>query len=290
METEPSPAFAVLTGRATLRLEGADARPFLQGLVSNDVMRADARTAVFAALLTPQGKVLFDLLISGQGTGLRLECAADRAEALAATLQRYRLRAKVTIAPGEEAVAALWGTKTLPPLPEGVAAFADPRLAAMGFRLYGPPAELESPPPGTFAATASGYLAHRLAEGVPEGACDLVPEQAFLLECNAEELHGVDFRKGCYVGQELTARMKHRGTARRRILLISGAEALPPPGTAILEGAREIGVLHSRLGGQGLGTVRLDRLAEGGAFTAGGIGISITAPPYPVPLGTGEPS
>jgi hypothetical protein len=258
----------VLSDRAVIEMTGPDAAAFLQGLITNDVTKAANGRAVYAALLTPQGKIITDFLVAPIDGGFLLDCAKAAAADLAARLKKYKLRAKVTITerPDLSAVAS--------PIPiEG--GIADPRLAALGFRAY------QANPTASDNATA--YHAHRIAQGVPDSR-DIAPETHFPLDCNFEELHGVDFDKGCYVGQELTARMKHRATARRRILRVS-APTLPPPGAPITLGATEIGEMMGSLNGHGLAIIRLDRLGEATEATAGGTTVHISRPAYPLILG-----
>src|SRR5690348_8047791 len=202
----------LLQDRAIIALSGPDTRGFLQGLITNDVDELAPDKPLYAALLTPQGKILFDFLLvdGGEGTVL-VDCWAPARDALIKRLTLYRLRAKVEIAPRNDlAVFASWDGDTLPGL-----VFSDPRLAALGRRSFAPN-----------AAGPGEYLAHRLALGIPEAA-DLGSDKTFALDAGLDELHGVAFDKGCYIGQELTARMKHRGTARKRILPVESADKSP---------------------------------------------------------------
>jgi hypothetical protein len=258
-----------LTDRAVLEVLGPDATSFLQDLVTNDVTRAAGGRAVYAALLTPQGKIIYDFLIVPTEGGFRLDCAKASAPDLAARLTKYKLRAKVTIAERADlAVVASPGSLT--------DAYADPRLAALGFRT------ITTAPPTSDEAAA--YHAHRIALGVPD-SIDIPPETLFPLDCNFEELQGVDFDKGCYVGQELTARMKHRATARRRILPVAAETPLPPAGTPLTLGATEIGELRGSIGANGLAIVRLDRLGNATEATAAGVAVRVGRPAYPLILG-----
>ena len=247
----------LLDDRAVVALSGPDARTLLQGLVTNDIGALKPGIALYAALLTPQGKILFDFLISeGEGAVL-LDCAVSHAEALAKHLTMYRLRAKVEIAVRPQ-LAVVWG--------EGL---TDPRLAALGKRAIVARAE-------TGAGPSEAYLEHRLGLGVPEGG-DFGSDRMFALDAGLEELSGVSFEKGCYVGQELTARMKHRGTARKRLLLIQGDGALPPPGTDVVASGQSLGEVVTVYGHRGFALIRLDRLAEAG-------GAPVTAGNLPVRL------
>jgi len=242
---------ALLDNRAVVALSGPDARTLLQGLITNDIDKLKPGAALYAALLTPQGKILFDFLISeGEGAVL-LDCAGAQAEALAKRLTMYRLRAKVEIGIRPQ-LAVVWG--------EG---FTDPRLAALGKRSIVARAE-------TAALPSDAYREHRLGLGVPEGT-DFGSDKMFALDAGLEELHGVSFEKGCYVGQELTARMKHRGTARKRLLVIESDSALPPPGTDVTAAGQSLGEIVSGYGTRGFALIRLDRLEQaGGAAIAAG--------------------
>lgn len=261
-----------LKDRAVIALEGGEARDFLQGLITNDLGRLAPQTGLYAALLTPQGKILFDFLVTEGDGAVLLDCPADRAEALAKRLTMYRLRAKIGIAirPQLTVYAGLTGRPA-----ERAVTFPDPRLAMLGPRSIGAAAEMPD-----FLEGPATYHAERLALGVPEGA-DFGSDKIFALDAGLDELHGVAFDKGCYVGQELTARMKHRGTARKRILSVKADGLLPPAGTAITSATLEVGEIISTYGSQGFALVRLDRLDEAKAsLTAGSIAVTLTRPPW----------
>lgn len=287
--------FIPLADRAVLHLTGADVRTFLQGIVTNDVTRVSPARAIYAALLTPQGKFLFDFFIAeGPDGGLLLDCAGDRAEALGKRLSLYKLRADVAVdrASGMGVAALIDGS--LPGAPEsgpgaawrldGGIAFHDPRLARLGQRAIAPTAALEALAAGLARGTAEDYDRHRLALGVPESGRDIEPEQSFALESNLEELNGVDFHKGCYVGQELTARTKHRGTVRKRILPVRVTGPLPAPGTAVTADGSEIGHVCSGRGTRALALLRLDRYASaraaGSTLTADGATLELDPPDW----------
>lgn len=274
----------LLQSRSVAEVSGPDAASFLQGLVTNDVNRAVEGRAVFAALLTPQGKIIHDFLIAAApGGGFWLDCVKAGATDLIARLKRYKLRAKLAIAERIDlAVVALFDKPGV--LPSAVV-FEDPRLPALGWRALLPAAELER---GFESRDESEYHARRLELGVPEGGIDIPPETLFPLDCNFEELHGVDFDKGCYVGQELTARMKHRATARRRMLPVTVDRDLPPAGTPLKAGAVDVGEMRGSLHRNGLALVRLDRLGEAQEITADGVSIRVGRPAYPLILPTGE--
>lgn len=242
-----------LKDRAIIALEGGEARDFLQGLITNDVARLSPGRGLYAALLTPQGKILFDFLVAEGDGAVLLDCAAGEAEALRKRLTMYRLRAKIGIAlrPQLSVYVGLSGRPA-----ERAVTFPDPRLAALGPRSIGAVAEMPD-----FLEGPAPYHALRLQLGVPEGS-DFGSDRIFALDAGLEELNGVSFDKGCYVGQELTARMKHRGTARKRILGLKAPSALPPAGTAILNGATEVGEILASYGSAGFALMRLDRFNE----------------------------
>ena len=249
---------ARLDDRAVIALSGQDARSLLQGLITNDIEKLAPGCAVYAALLTPQGKILFDFIIAEGDGAVLLDCAAATADALVKRLTMYRLRAKVDIQRRDQLVVmAGWSSGT--PLP-GIA-FTDPRLPALGTRSIMAAAEAPAR-----AETVEAYRAHRLDLGVPESA-DFGQDRMFALDADLEQLHGVDFGKGCYVGQELTARMKHRGTARKRLLPIATTDgtALPAPDTAVTAGGKSVGEIASSYGARGFALIRLDRLEEAAA-------------------------
>lgn len=190
-----------LANRAVLRLSGEDVRGFLQGLVTNDVARLAPDRPVWAGLLTPQGKALFDFVLWADGGDVLVDCEAEAADDLARRLSLYKLRRAITIA-RDESLAVHWSSTG----EEGV---ADPRLAQLGRRWIAPPAE-----------EAGGWRARRLSLGVAEGRAELGSDKTLWLECNAAELNGVSFTKGCYVGQENTARMHHRSKVNRRLVAV----------------------------------------------------------------------
>jgi folate-binding protein YgfZ len=233
--------------RKIFDITGKDREHFLQGLVSNDVRRL-ADGPVYAALLTPQGKYLADFFLVARGETIVLDIDAGIAAATVQRLGMYRLRAEVSIT--ASALSVFCGTG---PMPEG--AVADPRHPALGWRLYGTQA----------GEDGSDWAAIRVAQVIPETGIELTPE-TYILEAGFERLHGVDFRKGCYVGQEVTARMKHKTELRKGLvkLAITGAA---PVGTAIEAEGRVVGTLYTQAGGHALAQLRLE--AALGPLTAG---------------------
>ncbi|MHC2002382.1 CAF17-like 4Fe-4S cluster assembly/insertion protein YgfZ [Methylobacterium sp. CM6241] len=246
---------ALLPDRAVIAIAGEDAMSFLQGVVTCNIETLEPGEARLGGLLTPQGKILFDFLIWRSGDGFRLDCPAEQAPALAKRLTLYRLRAKVTIAVDPTlGLAAAWdGAETA----AGTERLRDGRLPALGERLVF--AE------GAFSAdaTEADYHAHRIALGIPEGGRDFTYGDAFPHEALMDQLGGVDFKKGCYVGQEVVSRMQHRGTARTRIVpVISRDGEAVTSGAEVTAGARGLGTIGSVSGARGLAMLRLDRLAD----------------------------
>jgi hypothetical protein len=268
--------YIVLADRGVLALRGADVRPFLQGLISNDIERIRPDHASYAALLTPQGKFLFDFFIVQHGDELLLETELARVPDLQRRLMMYRLRSRVEIdVSAGFAVVALIGEGVaemldLPARPgacralEHGLAFVDPRLVRMGVRALLPAQNAASAIAQLQLdeAPRAAYERLRLSLGMPDGSRDLIVEKATLLESGFEELNGVDFAKGCFVGQELTARMKYRGLVRKRLLPVVLKGPRPEPGTIIRLGEREAGEMRSSIDGRGLALLRLDRIAE----------------------------
>ncbi len=234
---------AAADDRRIYRITGPDRISFLQGLVSNDVRRL-AEGPVYAALLTPQGKYLADFLLVPAGEAILLDVKAELAEALARRLAMYRLRADVQIAPTELKLRRGLGA---PP----AGAVTDPRHPALGWRLY-------TETPETLPAEPVDWDAIRVEHAIPESGIELIPDESYILEAGFERLNGVDFRKGCYVGQEVTARMKHKTELRKGLAQVR-VEGAAPPGTPILAGEKEAGVLFTQAGGRGLAHLRFDR-------------------------------
>ena len=257
---------AHLPARTVLSVSGADRVAFLNGLVSNDVALAAPGHAVWAALLSPQGKYLADFFIFAESDRLLLDCATDRAVLVAQRLSRFRLRSQVAIEQTSLSVYAAWNS---PPATAGVIA-PDPRLPTAGWRLL---TEADLP----VTATDTEYDAHRIALGLPDGTSDLEPDKTILLEAGFDELNGVSWTKGCYMGQELTARTRYRGLLKRRLLPVSG-QRLPPRGTPIFAAEREVGEVRSVRGENGLALLRLDAL--GSALHAGGHPIEVRIPEW----------
>ncbi len=250
---------AHLDDRAVIALTGPDARSLLQGLVTHDVAGLKPGAGLYTALLSPQGKILFDFLVTEGEGALLLDVAADARDALLKKLKMYRLRAAVEIEARPQ-LGVFWNLAGHPdnrptPYAERAVTFTDPRLEELGRRSIGSRAEMPGNLPG-----ARHYHETRLQLGVPEGR-DFGSEKVFALDAGLEELHGVSFSKGCYIGQELTSRMKHRATTRKRILTVTADAALPASGT-LARGGSDIGELLSTYGHTAFALVRMDRLDE----------------------------
>lgn len=280
------PSFSLLSHRSVIAIGGADRVEFLQGLISNDTTKVAPGRAIWAALLTPQGRFLNDMFVADPGDGtLLLETERERAPALAKKLGLYKLRSKVTVEDRSATmeVAAVFGpgAETVLPL-EGTVAFVDPRLPGLGVRVLAPAGHAQTllASRGAVAAPIEAYDALRLELGVPDGSRDLVVEKALLLENGFDELNGVDWQKGCYMGQELTARTKYRALIRKRLLPVRVDGALPAPGTAILKNGQEVGELRSGAGNRALAMLRLEALQPGDTLTAGEARLSPEIPSW----------
>lgn len=292
--------FVILEDRGVLAIAGDDARTFLQGLISNDINKVTEDHAIHAALLTPQGKYLHDFFIAqAPGGALLVDGERARLDDLAKRLKLYKLRAKVTVEDQSDAwrVAALTGgagTAALAPeagaaqAMDGGVLFTDPRLAALGARAILPmdSAEATLGGLGLSAGDRAFYDLQRLALGVPDGSRDLVVDKSILLESGFDELNGVDWKKGCYMGQELTARTKYRGLIKKRLLPVEIEGPLPEAGTPVTLDGKEVGELRSSAadgaGGRGLALIRLEHLEAGGPFEAAGARIIPHKPDWAV--------
>jgi folate-binding protein YgfZ len=261
---------ALLPGRGVVEVSGEDRVAFLQGLVSNDVTQAAPGRAVWAALLTPQGKWLADFFVFAEDGRLLLDCARDQAAQIVTGLSRFRLRAKVALrdASAEFAVHAGWGGA---PVPEGVIAAPDPRLAEAGWRAL-------ASAPLAVDADAADYDRHRLALGLPDGVPDLEPQKTVLLEAGFDELQGISWSKGCYMGQELTARTRYRGLLKRRLFPVEVQGPLPAPGTPVTKDGAEAGEMRSGRDGLGLALLRIGAVEDGARFDCGEAVLTVRIP------------
>lgn len=272
---------AELTDRGVVAVTGSEAHRLLQDVVTNDIARARDGHAVHAALLTPQGKILFDFFLLDRGDCIFLECPRDVVSELIKRLTFYKLRADVTfedVSPSH-AVWAAWGDT--PEIPEGAMGYADPRLSELGYRIIA--ANGVEPVSGCTVLSADDYHAHRIGLGVPEGGKDYPLGDTFPHEADYDQLNGVDFKKGCYVGQEVVSRMQHRGTARKRIVPVK-ADADIHAGADIVAGESTIGKVGTVSGNRALAMVRLDRaekaIAEGRPLVAGDVDVHLHQPDW----------
>lgn len=299
-ERNGSAVGVALEDRGVITLTGEDTIDFLQGLISNDVSLVAADQSIYATLLTPQGKFLFDFIVSAWPGGVLLDVEAGRRADLIKRLTLYKLRAKVDIADltDTHAVFAAFGGADpaqalgLPARAGAARAMADgvvvvdPRMAGLGARVVAPAGSVTAllEEAGFTAGTFADYERHRLALGVPDGGRDIVVDKSFLLESNVEELNGISFDKGCYVGQELTSRTKHRGVVRKRIFRVECDGPLPEAGTAIMRGDVEAGTMRSGIDHMGLALLRLEHVEEaaksGEPLTAGETKVTAVKPAW----------
>ena len=267
---------ASLPARGVVEVAGPDRVAFLQGLVSADVAAVAPGRAAWSALLTPQGKYLHDFFVVEDGGRLLLDCVRAEAGAVAKRLARYRLRSQVTV----EDVSTNWlvyvefGVGEPSATPPGAICFADPRLPDAGLRVL-------SPSPLAATASADDYDAHRLALGLPDGPPDLEVEATVLMEAGFDELGGISWTKGCWMGQELTARTRYRGLVKRRLVPVEVSGELPPSGTPITsaDGA-EVGLMRSGRGSRGLALLRTDALMRGQPMTSAGASVVAHMPDW----------
>ena len=280
---------ALLPDRGVVKVAGAEARTFLNGLLTTDVTRVTPAQARFGALLTPQGKIIVDCIVAeaptADGGGFFLDCPRALCKTLVDRLNFYKLRAKAICEDLSEmlGVMAVWdGAGTT----EYGLIYSDPRLPALGQRVMLPPhlAKETAADLGAEVFEAQAYEAHRIAQGVPRGGVDFIYGDAFPHETDMDQLEGVDFDKGCYVGQEVVSRMEHRGTARNRVVPIAASDFAPDAGVPVMAGDRPVGITGSHAGNRGLAMLRLDRVADaraaGTPLTAGGVAIEPRKPDW----------
>lgn len=258
--------FGALIERESIVLGGPEdeQREFLQSLVTNDVAKASTDTLIYSALLTPQGKYLSDFFVRRTAEGnYALDAAPAQADALAKRLTMYKLRRPVTLDRQSAPVAVIWGGDA----PEG--GLPDPRDPALGWRVYDDPAAALS------NAGAGDYDLHRLKLSVPESDADLIPNDTYILEAGFERMNGVDFKKGCYVGQEIVARMKHKTELRKKYALVSVSDDVSQGEPIKTSENKPAGVIFSSRDGIGLALLRLDRVNSAQSLTAGSAKIKI---------------
>jgi len=256
-------SIARLNSRALIRIEGPDARHFLHNLLTQNVETIEDGTLRFGALLTPQGRLMVDMMIWARGDALWLDVPVAARDALVQRLSMYRLRLNVTISARDEAVFAAWGKQ-----PDGFV--ADPRLEGLGFRAIGYAGET--------TASEDDWHLHRMAMGVAEAALDTPQDKTYPIEANFDLMNGIDFHKGCFIGQETTSRMKRRGTIKNRILPFTFEGEAPAIGAEVLNGERRAGEVTGVLGQQGLALMRLDRMD--GELSVDGRVIAVTYPDW----------
>lgn len=264
-----------LSSRQLIRVSGVDARDFLHSLITTDIESLPERTARPGALLTPQGKILFDFMISRDGDDFLIETDAAQRDALMRRLTMYKLRAAVTIAADDaDGVTVTWGDGS-------VTGAADAAFAKAGVTLSRYPGKPEGI---AIDASEAEYETLRVASGIPASGFDYALQDAFPHDVLLDKTDGLSFRKGCYVGQEVVSRMQHRGTARRRVALVTSETALPVSGTDIMAGGKPVGTLGSVLGNKGLAIVRIDRvgdaIANGIPLTAGDVTVVLSLPEW----------
>ncbi len=281
---------ALLPDRGVVKVSGDDSRGFLNGLVTIDVAKMTPGTARFGALLTPQGKIIVDFIVfeaaAEDGGGFLIDCPRALSEPLVERLKFYKLRAKVTIEDLSNTlgVMAVWNGQ--PVDSEYGPTFTDPRLPALGTRVILPPdvAAEAANDLGAALADAGAYETHRIALGVPRGGMDFSYGDTFPHEADMDQLGGVDFDKGCYVGQEVVSRVEHRGSARSRIVMVAFDDGAPDDGVPVMAGDKQIGMVGSAAGGRALALLRLDRLgdaiATGTPIEAGGVAVRALKPDW----------
>jgi tRNA-modifying protein YgfZ len=288
-DTMPLAKMALLPDRGVVRVAGPDAEKFLNGTVTADLDVLARQAAVHSALLSPQGKMLFEFFVTRAADGrFLLETGRELADGLVKRLKMYMLRAKVEVenVSGAFEVAAAWSGAR--PANDKLVVYEDPRLAAMGCRMLAPVPPGFAAAPGEATADTEwlapeAYHAHRIALGVPEAGKDFAIGDTFPHEADLDLLNGVSFEKGCFIGQEVVSRMKHRGSVRKRVVPVE-ADAPLRSGAPILAGEAEIGRVGSVAGARGLALVRLDRAAEaaanGQALLADGAAVALRKPDW----------
>jgi len=267
--------FCKLENRGIIAVSGADSRSFLQGLISNDIEKVSETTSIYSTFLTPQGKYLFDFFISQSSDELLMDCEKDRLPDFMKRLRLYKLRAAVEVLDRSEdfQVMAIWGAgaieaagltpeagaaKTLP----GGTLSVDPRLADAGLRAVLSVGTTSIDGLSMSEVEFTDYDAHRLALGLPDSSRDLIVDKSTLLECGIDDLNGIDWKKGCYMGQEVTARSKYRGLVKKRLVAVEVDGPAPETGTLIMAGDKKAGEMRSSAGDKGLALIKLEFLGD----------------------------
>jgi folate-binding protein YgfZ len=289
---------SLLSDRGVVKVAGDDAGKFLNGLVTVDVGKVTPAQAAFAALLSPQGKIIVDFILTtaepADGGGYFLDCPRVLAPALAERLNFYKLRAKVSVEDlsASLGVLAIWDHAGST---EHGLCYHDPRLQDLGTRCILPPPSMADAVAdlGAERLEPAEYEAHRIALGVPRGGIDFIYGDAFPHETDMDQLNGVDFDKGCFIGQEVVSRIEHRGTARTRVVPVAFHGPPPDPGELVMSGEKNAGVMGSGIIGRGLASMRLDRvedaIASAAPLVAGGITLRLVKPQWARFAFPGEP-
>jgi len=255
---------ARLDSRALIRISGPDARPFLHNLLTQNVETLQPGELRFGALLSPPGRLMFDLFIWGEEDGVILDVAADRRDALLQRLSMYRLRSSVNVMAIPDAVFVAWGADR----PDGFV--DDPRLPALGGRRWGDQSETD--------ATEADWQAHRLTLSVPDPTADTLQDKTYPIEADFDLLNGIDFHKGCFIGQETTSRMKRRGTIKNRMMAITFDGPAPERGAEVLNGDMRAGEVMTGAEGRAIALMRLDRME--GDLTVEGRSVRVAKPDW----------
>jgi len=280
---------ALLPDRGVVKVAGEDARRFLNGLATNDIGKVAPGSPRFAALLTPQGKIIADFIVAEvppqDGGGFFLDCPRALAAELTKKLNFYKLRAKVMVEDLSETLGVMAVWDGVDETKYGLC-YPDPRLKALGLRVMLPPhlAKDAAADLGAILTDETAYDAHRIALGVPQGGRDFQYSDAFPHEADMDQLAGVDFEKGCYVGQEVVSRVEHRASARSRLVPITYDDAAPEEGQPVMAGDKQVGTIGSTANGYGIALLRLDRVADalaaGIPLTAGGSALRVVKPDW----------
>lgn len=277
----------LLPDRGLIEVDGRDAAKFLQGLITNEIDKMQQGGALFAGLLTPKGKIISDFLIfMPEADRYWIDCPRDHTSDLIKRFSLYKLRAKVKITDlsADFSIVAGWGDEQSEPVPGAIADYTDPRYAALGNRMIVKGDAVPSAQPAAQIVGDTAYHSHRIASAVPQGGLDYVYGDAFPHEACYDDLHGVDFRKGCYVGQEVVSRMHHKGTAKTRIAAIEASAPLEGGGAEISAGDQPVGRLGSVDGTRGIALIRLDRvqtaLDNGVPLQVGESTLTVSQPPW----------
>lgn len=275
--------------RGLLLLSGPEVDTFLQGLVSNDVIQADGQKAVYSAFLTPQGKFLYDFFMIRSEKGVFLDCRADDIPAFGKKLKMYKLRSDVALedVSADYQVSAIYGDDTSPVLPsdinqkvlpDGTIIYRDPRLSSAGVRILSTP-DFDLDSLCAEISVDDDYQSHRIQLGLPEAPLDLITDKSILLESGFDELNGVNWKKGCYMGQELTARTKYRGLIKKRLVPVN-VEGDAASGDDIVFNGKVVGDIRSVDQGLGIAMIKIDALRQQSTFDAGSAKISVNLPDW----------